>query len=49
MLERSYISASEKEHYQNIRTEETKLGDDKVKLARRKYRGKGKYIDDILK
>ena len=48
-LERSYISASEKEHYQNIRTEETKLGDDKVKLARRKYRGKGKYIDDILK
>lgn len=48
-LERSYISTSEKEHYQNIRTEETKLGDDKVKLARRQYRGKGKYIDDILK
>lgn len=49
ILERSYISTSEKEHYQNIRTEETKLGDDKVKLARRQYRGKGKYIDDILK
>lgn len=49
ILERTYISSSEKEHYQSIRTEETKLGDDKVKLARRQYRGKGKYIDDILK
>ena len=49
ILERSYISFSEKEHYQSIRTEETKLGDDKVRLARRQYRGKGKYIDEILK
>ncbi len=49
ILERSYISSNEREHYKSIRTEETKLGDDKVKLARRQYRGKGKYIDDILK
>ncbi|MBR4915364.1 MAG: DUF3990 domain-containing protein [Clostridiales bacterium] len=49
ILERTYISSSEKEHYKGIRTEETKLGDDKVKLARRQYRGKGKYIDEILK
>ena len=48
ILERSYISSSEKEHYKGIRAEDTKLGDAKVKLARRQYRGKGKYIDDIL-
>jgi hypothetical protein len=28
--------------------EEAVLGDNKVKLARRQYRGKGQYIDDIL-
>ena len=49
ILERTYLSSREKEYYQSIRTEETKLGDDKVKLARRQYRGKGKYIDDILR
>ena len=48
ILERSYISSSEREHYKGIRTEDIKLGDDKVKLARRQFRGKGKYIDDIL-
>ncbi len=48
ILERSYISSSEREHYKGLRAEDTKLGDDKVKLARRQYRGKGKYIDDIL-
>ncbi|SHJ06760.1 hypothetical protein SAMN02745229_04051 [Butyrivibrio fibrisolvens DSM 3071] len=49
ILERAYISSSERDYYKGIRTEESKLGDDKVKLARRQYRGKGKYIDDILK
>ena len=48
ILERSYISSSEREHYKGLRAEDAKLGDDKVKLARRQYRGKGKYIDDIL-
>ena len=48
LIERCYISANEKEYYKNIRTEGTKLGDDKVKLAKRQYRGKGKYIDEIL-
>jgi len=48
ILERSYISSSEREHYKGIRAEDIKLGDDKVKLARRQFRGKGKYIDDIL-
>ncbi len=48
IVERAYISSSEKEHYQSIRMNETKLGDDKVKIARRQFRGKGKYIDEIL-
>ncbi len=48
ILERSYISSNEREHYKGLRAEDSKLGDDKVKLARRQYRGKGKYIDDIL-
>ncbi len=48
LLERCYISVNEKEYYKNIRLEETQLGDDKVKLAKRQYRGKGLYIDEIL-
>ena len=49
LLERSYISSDEREYYKKVRGEETKLGDDKVKLARIQYRGKGRYIDEILK
>lgn len=48
LIERCYISNNEKEYYKSIRTEDTKLGDDKVKLARIQYRGKGRYIDEIL-
>lgn len=48
LVERCYISRKEKEHYKNIRSAEAKLGDDKVKLARRNYRGQGRYIDEIL-
>ncbi|MBR4781569.1 MAG: DUF3990 domain-containing protein [Lachnospiraceae bacterium] len=48
MLERCYLSANERDHYKNIRSADAKLGDDKVKLARIEYRGKGKYIDEIL-
>lgn len=48
IVERCYISNNEREYYKNIRLEESKLGDDKVKLAKRQYRGKGRYIDEIL-
>lgn len=48
ILERCYLSKNEKKHYKNIRSSETKLGDDKIKLARIQYRGKGRYIDEIL-
>lgn len=48
LIERCYISNIEKEYYKSIRTGDTKLGDDKVKLAKIQYRGKGRYIDEIL-
>ncbi len=48
IVERCFVSDKEKDHYKNIRVEESKLGEDKVKLARVKYRGQGKYIDEIL-
>ena len=48
IMERCYISANEREYYKDIRLDESKLGDDKVKLAKRQYRGQGRYIDEIL-
>ena len=48
IIERCYISHNEREYYKNIRLEESKLGANKVKLARKQYRGKGRYIDEIL-
>lgn len=48
IIERCYISNNERKHFKNIRMEESKLGDDKVKLAKRQYRGQGRYIDEIL-
>ncbi len=48
LVEMCYISTNEKEYYKNVRSTESKLGDDKVKLARKQYRGKGLYIDEIL-
>ncbi len=49
LVEKSYISENEREYYKNRRSSDTRLGDDKVKLARIQYRGKGHYIDEILK
>lgn len=48
LLERCYVSGNEKKHYKNLRADESKLGDDKVKLAKKQYRGQGLYIDEIL-
>ena len=48
ILERCYLSGNEKEYYKGIHSTDAKLGDDKVKLARIQYRGKGRYIDEIL-
>lgn len=48
IVERAYLADNEKNHYQAIRNSELKLGEDKVKLARRQYRGLGQYIDEIF-
>lgn len=48
MLERLYFSKPEKDYFKNIKLNDSKMSDDKVKLCKIKYRGKGKYIDEIL-
>lgn len=48
LLERCYIAQNEREYYRRMRSDESRLGEDKVKLARRQYRGKGRYIDEIF-
>lgn len=51
ILERCFISNSEKEYYQKEQINFLNTGNDKAKLARIKYKrkGKGKYIEEILK
>ena len=49
MIGKDYLCTSEKKDYLEKRRDFTKLGDDKVKAARVKYRGKGKYIDELLR
>ena len=40
LIERCYISNNEREYYKNMRLEESRLGDDKVKLAKCKKQAK---------
>lgn len=49
MLENCYIADNEKQSYLKQKQEIDELGENKVKLARIEYRGKGKYIEEILK
>lgn len=49
MLECCYLSNEERNNYKRIKIEDNKISEDKVKLARIQYRGKGLYIDEILK
>ena len=48
IVERCYLSHNEKEMYQTKRLGDNKIGDSKIKIARRQYRGQGQYIDEIL-
>lgn len=48
ILERCYIAQNERKYYDKMRSDDSRIGEDKVKLARIKYRGQGKYIDEIL-
>ena len=48
LLERCFLTESEKESYLKTRQENFNMNMDKVKLARKQYRNQGKYIEDIL-
>ena len=48
-LECCFLSNEERNSYKILKNEDSKISEDKVKLARIKYRGKGHYIDEILK
>ena len=48
LLKECYVSKSEMKEYDNIRSKISDLGLKKVKLARIEYKGKGKYIDEVL-
>ena len=47
-LARLYLCEKERDDYLQGREESTRIGNDKVKVARMKYAGKGEYIDAIL-
>ena len=49
ILRHCYLASDEKSYYLSYKQEESRGGNDKVKVARKKYRGKGEYIEDILK
>ena len=49
ILERCFICEKEKEHFLLQKEDDLKMGDQKVRAARSKYRGAGQYIDEILK
>ena len=44
-----FLSSKEKELYKNKRLENNNINLNKVKVARIEYRGKGQYIDELLK
>ena len=49
ILRHCYLAPDEKSYYLSYRREESRIGNDKVKVARKQYRGQGEYIEDILK
>ena len=49
ILRHCYLASDEKSYYLSYKQEESRVGNDKVKVARKKYTGKGEYIEDILK
>ena len=48
-LDRLYICASERDNFDRYATERGKAIDAKLKLAKREFHGRGKYIEDIFK
>lgn len=47
-LRHCYLCEAEKQSYVSVRYEDSKVSNDKVKIARKQYRGQGKYIEEIL-
>ena len=48
ILRHCYLASEEKKYYLTSKQEESRIGSDKVKIARKQYRGQGQYIEDIL-
>ena len=48
VLERCFLCSEEKKDYYTARSDDFRAAQDKVRAARIKYRGKGKYIDELL-
>lgn len=48
ILERCYLCQAEKDKYKEKRKSDTKISEDKIKIAKIQYRGKGHYIDEVL-
>lgn len=48
LLEHCYLCAAEKARYQEAAAERSRVGLDKAKIARREYRGQGRYVDELL-
>lgn len=49
LLHHCYLARAEKRAYLLSKAAEQKISNDKVKIARKQYRGQGDYIEDILK
>ena len=48
ILRHCYLCEAEKQSYISARHKDSKVSNDKVKIARKQYRGQGKYIEEIL-
>ena len=48
IIDKLYLCEKEKNDYKTRKEENTKIGKQKVKLAKREYAGKGKYIEELL-
>lgn len=48
ILEHCYLVQEEKDYYLQSKKESMEVSQDKVKIARKEYRGQGQYIEEIL-
>lgn len=48
VTDRCYVSGEERAYYRSARSAETEPGQDPAALARLRFRGKGRYIQDIM-